>query len=1138
MIIKIRNWYDIILDGGDGQADRNLGSIAPYINVNTTISSNKKILSIIYYDSINKSIRRALGRNPNMEFENITGGYNDAGPIVTIPELNGLIGNSFTIDFTMYTYFYFDNTNLYCFTNTPDILQIIFTIIPLLDLNGTGNNILRKCITENYSLYLFSNGTSIYYLNYIIDGNFKPVEIVNDYNGTYYDCYTDDSTGTYYLNYTTTTSTQIISFTNSITGLVGTITYSLGNNSENAANFDNKTDPPSTPSNYILVPNVTNVPITISIWFNTISLDEQTPFSLTSNNLAGNGLFIEIFNGSISLEMAIASSSINIVSSNWPNSDTIIEVDTWYHCCITINSNFLATLYLNNSVIGTGQGTTSIENINKFVLGGLIETRGFGGSLQNFNVYNRVLTTQEITNLYNFNDISIGRVINLPLDGQIINPNYNVIGTLSDVINSYVMSKVFYFNNNVSIYLKKTADTNAYEGKIDISKNIYITKKFKNLIDFKPIVYNNNISLISIDGSSNLVNCSVYTGNTFNLNNKIPVISFDATSINDETYIYYLGTDYLLHQVWNPIMFYKIKINNYVTSLTGTVASASSSIVPSFNLNITDYVLNTNSITDSITFNITINSSNYTGIGYSGQNIQINDLSNNNYYVKLTPPNLISGFNTSILDENYIPGYYLVADTSGNNSPYYSILDCYGCPVWYSINTSKPNQGNTNPRPYSLFLGKGNNRVIKNIFDGDLAREYIDINTLQQQSYRISKDGSGGKPSWNASDALELLAPPERAGNIFIMSHYLGFYLQEIKPTNNINNVTLLNDELYLANIDYTNLIKLNGIGTCNKVSIFGNYGWQGNMAINTISNITYNKISGNAPDVINIHLTDFNNHFLCTLNSGSQIQITSIIYIGDLYYSLPSMFQVDTVKLNQIVWEWWSTNYFNTEDNDFFHLNSIDIHPVTGNIVLSCKNCSSIICIEYSTKKILWVIDSDGQLSTEFKDSSNVKFLIPTAEPNIGGSNYYGTGSQHDARWQIDIDPLTSGNDIISIYDNETGSRKPRSRGVIYEIDLTNNIALFRSNVYHNSTTSDSMGSYKIIKEDNNSYSHVLNWVQMHPCLQEFAGDSNGMGTQTLLYQMDLSGDHYRIVKAKPSQMSIEAMRRTSGLPFSTPTL
>jgi hypothetical protein len=335
MIIKIRNWYDMIYE------EKLIGSIAPFINVNTTMSSDRKLLSIIYYDISNNLIRIGYGKDRNMEFQNL---------LVLSSQINGLIGNSSLISNSVYTYFYFDNINLYCFTTNPSAN----TKIALSTLNGgNGNKILKKCITKNYSLYLFCNGTSIYYLNNNISGNFYPIEIITDYNGIFFDCYIDDNSGKYYLNYTTNNATKIVSFTNVIS-------------------------------------------------------DKKE------------------------------------------------------------------------------------------------------------------------------------------------------IGILSDITNSYIMSKVFYFNNNVSIYLKKSADTNVYEGKIDISNNIYITKKFKNLLDFKPTIYNNNISLIGIDGSSNLVNCSVYTGNTFNLNNKVQVTSFDITSINDETYIFYVGTDKLLHQLWNPITITKL----------------------------------------------------------------------------------------------------------------------------------------------------------------------------------------------------------------------------------------------------------------------------------------------------------------------------------------------------------------------------------------------------------------------------------------------------------------------------------------------------------------------------------------------------------------------------------------------------
>jgi hypothetical protein len=76
-------------------------------------------------------------------------------------------------------------------------------------------------------------------------------------------------------------------------------------------------------------------------------------------------------------------------------------------------------------------------------------------------------------------------------------------------------------------------------------------------------------------------------------------------------------------------------------------------------------------------------------------------------------------------------------------------------------------------------------------------------------------------------------------------------------------------------------------------------------------------------------------------------------------------------------------------------------------------------------------------------------------------------------------------------------------------------------------------MGSYKIVDEANNTTSHVVDWVQHHPCLGEYVFDASG--SQILVFNLDLPGDLYRICKAKPSELSIQSMRKTSGMPYWT---
>jgi len=239
----------------------------------------------------------------------------------------------------------------------------------------------------------------------------------------------------------------------------------------------------------------------------------------------------------------------------------------------------------------------------------------------------------------------------------------------------------------------------------------------------------------------------------------------------------------------------------------------------------------------------------------------------------------------------------------------------------------------------------------------------------------------------------------------------------------------------------------------------------------------------------------------------------------------------------NTRVWEWFASEYLNDQGNDYYHINSIDVHPTTGHLVLSARNCSTIFSIDYDTKKIRWIINVTGAFTDQLIDSTDINILTPSNEPTepTNPYTYNGTQMQHDARWHVNIAPLTPGNEIISAYDDQSVSQKP-ARGVIYEIDLTNNNAIFRGMVYGLSS-SGYMGSYKIIDEPGGSTSHVCDWVQMHPCLGEYSSDTseNKMPTQNQLFNLDLAGDHYRISKGTSNDLSITSMRNTSGMPFTT---
>jgi hypothetical protein len=239
----------------------------------------------------------------------------------------------------------------------------------------------------------------------------------------------------------------------------------------------------------------------------------------------------------------------------------------------------------------------------------------------------------------------------------------------------------------------------------------------------------------------------------------------------------------------------------------------------------------------------------------------------------------------------------------------------------------------------------------------------------------------------------------------------------------------------------------------------------------------------------------------------------------------------------NQIVWEWWSDDYFNTTYADFFHINSIDVHPVTGDVVVSCRHPSTVFCIDYQTKNILWATQGEGfhsgpiQPAAKSNMTANTKWLTTVGEPTVQGySQYNATSAQHDARWvDMFIPPLTPGNSVVSISDNQSLTYRP-ARGVIFEINMNTNQAIFRSHVYSTQGNTPWQGSFNVVKELNNLTSHFCNFPTQHPNLVEYAGDANGVGTQTKTLEMDIAGDMYRAVKVRTDFFNLNYLRTTAG--------
>jgi len=614
------------------------------------------------------------------------------------------------------------------------------------------------------------------------------------------------------------------------------------------------------------------------------------------------------------------------------------------------------------------------------------------------------------------------------------------IATLVDNSNIYSIPKLVIYNNILSLFVHNINDNNIYSTTIiNSTKTIIIKARITVAVNYRIVVIESNLYIyytkfdkkiyklkfayLLVNKSYNYngqilnrlvqeaVSINYNTYSTATLNN-----IFDVTNISNEEYVYYIDNNNKLNQLWNPIPTTKINFSSVIVSLNCSVSNSGSAIYPSFDPSIYDYCINSNDTTNQITYDITINNINITNNIYPNQTITIIDSNNNIYHIKVLPSDIYLG--TTIKYTNYIPGYYLTANTF-LSSNYYMIYDSNGVPIWYKRSTSDGNLGI--PQVCSLFLGDNYNTVVTDIFDTNRCRTLINVDTLDETNFFILPDSREGNPTWDVHEACILKAPLHRKGNMLLTSYTSSFYLQELSPT-------------------------------------------------------------------------------------------------------------------NTLVWDWFGSDYLNESNTEFYHINSADAHPITGHIVCSLRNCSAIISIDYNTGNIRWVINTSGQFISTLIDSTNVKILTPINEPTFPYS-YNGTNAQHDARWHTNITPLTPGNEIISAFDDQSFTGAV-ARGVIYEIDLINSNAIFRGMVYSENGSSGYMGSYKIIDEPGGSTSHVTDWVQQHPCLGEYSSnnDTEKMPTQNKLFSLDLPGDHYRISKGTINDLSIDSMRKTSGMPFTTP--
>jgi len=149
----------------------------------------------------------------------------------------------------------------------------------------------------------------------------------------------------------------------------------------------------STATNYLTSAYNVSVPFSVSVWFNPTNTNRGSLFSsYNSTGVTAYGVNLYIQGGAISA----AYNNIQNVGGS-----SAISVGTWYHAVITINSSNGLTLFINGSQVGST--ITQTPSINGLMIGNVQDGGGsyaFSGYLDDYRIYNRVLSGGEISAIY------------------------------------------------------------------------------------------------------------------------------------------------------------------------------------------------------------------------------------------------------------------------------------------------------------------------------------------------------------------------------------------------------------------------------------------------------------------------------------------------------------------------------------------------------------------------------------------------------------------------------------------------------------------------------------------------------------------------------------------------------------------
>jgi hypothetical protein len=309
--------------------------------------------------------------------------------------------------------------------------------------------------------------------------------------------------------------------------------------------------------------------------FRTSATNYNQFFITNSSSFPNNTFYIGFLYNSTSSTYKIVSGFNN---ANEATPSLTVSINTWYHVVAVINNSAL-TLYVNGASVASAVGTVAQSG---FMMGnnGTNGVQAFAGYIDDFRIYNRILSATEITALYNQTPFQpILPATNtltsyFPMDGNlndtVAGSNLTGTGTIT-YTGGIVGTQCAYFPNEATVgtasasvnYASGIVPTVSTSGPITLSCWINTTKMSANA-SYSPT----SIALGTSSSSSysisifNSANTSTYGGAMYN-GTTYYVTATTTISIN---------TWYFMTLVWvsNVLSFY---LNGYLIATVATTGT-------------------------------------------------------------------------------------------------------------------------------------------------------------------------------------------------------------------------------------------------------------------------------------------------------------------------------------------------------------------------------------------------------------------------------------------------------------------------------------------------------------------------------------------------------------------------------------